>query len=95
MNELAEFIDAADETSAQWIGLIRTEHENPTDAQVGVMVGVDEDWENRGPVLIAVASGGNDRGHVAVSIHAFVDGVRVEPNVLVLGDEFIVTLQNS
>lgn len=95
MSDLTEFVEAADETSAQWIGLIRQPHDNPQDAQVGVLVGTDEDFEHRGITLIALGSGGNDLSHVAISVHAFVDGDRVEPNVMMIGDEIIVTVQNT
>jgi len=94
-SELTEFLDTADETAAQWLGLVRSQHDEPVDAQVGLIVSTDEDFESLGMTLVAMASAGNDLGHVAVSIHAFVDGVRVSPAVMTLGDETIITIQNA
>lgn len=94
-SECTEFIEAADEQTANWTGLLRIEHEDPEHAQHVQFVCVDEDFENRGPVLFAVASAGTDLGHVAISLHAFVDGKRVTPDVLELGGELIVTIKNA
>lgn len=94
MNELTDFLEVADETTTEWIGLLRVETEMPEDGQIGALVGIGRDWEHKGAVLVAMASGANDMSHVAISVHAFVDGKRVEPTVATLGDEVLVTLQN-
>lgn len=95
MNDLIKFIEAADETTLEWNGLLRVHDDDPEDGQRALFVCVDEDFERKGPVLFAIASGGNDLSHVAMSIHAFVDGKRITPTVSQLGDELIVTIQNA
>lgn len=95
ISELTEFVDAADETTGSWTALVRTPHEEPGEAKIGVIVGTDHDFENRGVTLVALASGAHDLDHVTVSVHAFLDGRRVEPNVIVIGDEVVITAKNA
>ena len=95
MTDLSNFVDLADETTAQWTALTRTRDPNPQEAKIGLLVTTDEDFERRGVTLVALGSAAHDLDHVTVSVHAFVDGVRVTPNVMVLGDEIIISARNA
>jgi hypothetical protein len=95
MSEASDFTEAADVHTAKWTGLIRHHVENPAHAQHVQFVATDEDFEHSGLTLFAVASAGTDLGHVAISIHAFVDGARVEPDVMTIGDELVITIKND
>ena len=95
MSDLTEFLEAADDTTMEWNGIVRVPDADPDHAQTALFVCLDRDFENRGPALFAMASAGTDLGHIAISIHAFVDGQRVEPDVLTLGDELIITIKNT
>jgi hypothetical protein len=93
--ELTDFVDLADETTATWTALIRTKHVDPQEAKIGLIAATDEDFENRGATLVAMASAAHDLDHVTISVHAFRDGSRVEPDVMILGDEIIITIKNA
>ena len=94
MSDLTEFLEAADDTTMEWNGIVRVPDANPDHAQTAVFVCVDRDFENRGPALFAMASAGTGLEDVSISIHAFLDGQRVAPTLLQLGDELIVTVKN-
>lgn len=95
MTEMTEFVDLADETTATWTALIRTEHTAPQEAKIGMIAASHEDFEERGATLVAMASAAHDLDHVTISVHAFLNGTRVEPTVVMLGDEIIITVKNA
>lgn len=95
MTDCTSFIEAADQHTGQWSGLIRVPADEPGHVQQIQFVANSEQFETQGAVIFAVASGANDLSHVAMSIHAFVDGQRVAPVVSQLGDELIITVENA
>jgi hypothetical protein len=95
MSEASDFTESADEQTIQWTGLIRRPVDNPGHGQNIQFVATSEDFEHEGLTLFSVASAGGDLGHVALSIHAFVDGVRVAPDVMTVGDELFITIKNA
>jgi hypothetical protein len=92
MTDITEFLDAADETTVNWIGLAREADDAPGHAQVAALAATHRDFEREGLVMVAVASASGDQSSVNISIHAFEDGVRVAPEFVMLGDELIITL---
>lgn len=93
MNELEDFIEAAEETMINVVGLARRKDGPQEDAQIAMFVTDDELMA--GQVLFATGSVSNDREFLAISVRAFDEGQAVEPEVMILNGEILVTLKNT
>lgn len=94
-SELTEFMEAADEMTAQWLGTVRIDHPDAVHSQNALFVTNNEDFERQGIVLVAFASGDTRLDSVAVSVHAFRDGQRITPHVLDVAGEVIITIDKN
>jgi hypothetical protein len=90
---LDDYIEHADQTMEDMIFFSRVPVEGAEDGQVAIVLTTDASME--GPTLIAAGTVGNHQDFVAVTVSGFDGKQPVEPEVMIVGNEVIITIKNT